>query len=125
MKLKLTFASTQSVTMRYMVMDDDVSLNVAPADVRGSDFASSITMKSNSWVTIRPELKQPPQQQIFHPIEAYPNSANATYWPIAIVFMNVRSPDPPYGSNFTLEVDGMHTIEHRLPDGLKHFSTKR
>ena len=106
-------------------MDDDVALSVAPSDVRGSDFAASVTVKPNVWMTIRPELRQPPQQQVFHTIEAQPNSSNATYWPIVIVFMNVRSPDPPYGSNFTLEVDGLHTIEHRLPDGLKHLANTR
>ena len=101
LKMRLQFASTQSVTMRYMVMDDDVALSVAPSDVRGSDFAASVTVKPNVWMTIRPELRQPPQQQVFHTIEAQPNSSNATYWPIVIVFMNVRSPDPPYGANFT------------------------
>ena len=117
LRMRINKAPSQSLTIRHMVIDKGMLLEDMYDTVAFSDFAITKHVANSKWITFKPEFRNQPQQKIFHPLENTPGNLEATYYPIAIIFMNVQSPT----SDMVLEVEAEHTIEHRLPDSLKHL----
>ena len=120
-RMRINKAPPQTLTVRYRVIDSAIRFEDVYNAVAFSGFATTVHVNNARWINIRPEFRNQPQQKIFHHVEQTPGDATTTYFPIAIVFMNVRSPTSDYVGDMVLELEAEHTIEHRLPDGLKHL----
>ena len=121
-RIRFTLGPNQSLTTRYMPLDNTVKLNDVRSLIMTSDFATTIQVKSKEWYNVKPEFADINQARLFKQPESRPGEDHVTYYAMSIIFMNAVSPNVEYAGNVTVEVDAWHSIEHRLPDELKHHA---
>ena len=122
LRFRAQIGSPQNVTARIMVPDPGLSIPTIMETARTSDYARTISTRSGQWYTVTPDTMAPHLLQEFHNLEPHV-ATGASFYATAITFPFIESPSPTYASKIQVEVEAVVTVEHRLPDQLRHLGT--
>ena len=120
-RLKVTFGSTQTVTVRYKFgsVGNTIQKNLSEAQL--SDYATTVVLKSGVWVNLPHCCLRDNDRKDFEPEEVWHNTASE-FAPLYIQFY-VTSPSPVYAGSVRVEMQSVVTLNYRPEDSLLHTAT--